>query len=331
MDTRKEQLKAHAEKLGESRVERRAFIDEFYGAIPCSILRWNKEDEKKHSPLINLSRRSADIEVNNIRKLRSGRLKDLPPEFADCYRNSNKVCRGKGGYLSVFPQQIGRIVTKFYCPKGGVVFDPFHGHNSRMQLCYSLGLNYIGVDVSTEFYQANLEIKQKLLKQNAMGLVKQNNSITLYNQSSADVPQVENDSADFTVTSPPYWDLEYYGDEPEQLGKNRTYQSFLDALYLHVQENFRVLKPGAFACWFVNDFVKNKVFYPYHADLIQLFIQAGFVLHTINIVDLGRSLETVFVKSIKAKKRFPKIHEFCMVFRKPAQQQEEEEGNDESE
>ena len=32
---------------------------------------------------------------------------------------------------------------------------------------------------------------------------------------------------DLAITSPPYWDIETYGDEPEQLGKQQTFQDFM--------------------------------------------------------------------------------------------------------
>ena len=70
-------------------------------------------------------------------------------------------------------------------------------------------------------------------------------------------------TGDFTITSPPYWDIEYYGDEPEQLGA-RGYDGFLTELSAVMRENFRCLKPAAYCIWCVNDFRTYSMFFPYH-------------------------------------------------------------------
>jgi DNA modification methylase len=191
------------------------------------------------------------------------------------------------------------------------------GHNSRMQLCYQVGRNYIGNDLSHNFMEDNRKIKEILLAENANGfnLTENNCTITLHEGTSARV-RVQSGSCDFTITSPPYWDLEYYGDEPEQLGKNKTYEGFLDAMSKIVEENFRILKSGAYCCWCINDFVKNGIYYPYHADLIPIFVKAGFVMHTIYITDLSGCIGP-FIMSILQTKRFPKRHEYSIVFKKP--------------
>ena len=77
------------------------------------------------------------------------------------------------------------------------------------------------------------------------------------------------------------------------------------------------MKPGSFCIWCVNDFRKNKIFYPYHAYLIFLFEDAGFEIYTIYIIDFGLSIAGAFVQDIIDFKYFPKRHEYCLVFRKP--------------
>jgi DNA modification methylase len=140
--------------------------------------------------------------------------------------------------------------------------------------------------------------------------------IKLIEKSSDNVPEIDNESCDFTITSPPYWNIEYYGDEPEQLGNAKTYISFLKLMYSHIEENYRILKVGSFCCYCINDFRSEGIYYAYHADLIRLFLRAGFVLHTIYIIDLGRPLHATFVRQIEQYMLFPKRHEYCLVFRK---------------
>jgi len=161
--------------------------------------------------------------------------------------------------------------------------------------------------------EGNRKIKEILLAENT--LIDNPATITLIEGSSAKVDLPDN-YADFTITSPPYWDIEYYGDEPEQLGNAKTYDNFLDALSAHIRENFRILKSGAFCAWFVNDFRKNNIFYPYHSDLIYFFQEAGFEMFNIYIVDLGNTFGKIFAQQIEKSKIFPKRHEYCLLFQK---------------
>jgi len=141
--------------------------------------------------------------------------------------------------------------------------------------------------------------------------------IQLHEGDSRAMPQIENNTGDFTITSPPYWDIEDYGNEPEQLGKGKTYQQFISGLGQVAVENFRVLKGGSFCVWCVNDFRKGGKFYSYHEDTAACLRSAGFVQHDIAITDLGSPIRAAFAQQVIEEKILPKRHEYCLVFRKP--------------
>ena len=125
-------------------------------------------------------------------------------------------------------------------------------------------------------------------------------------------------SGDFTITSPPYYNLEHYGDEPEQLGLGaRNYGDFLNRLQDVCAENFRVLKPGRFAVWCVNDFRLDGKFYSYHSDVIRIMQKVGFVQHDIAIVDLVSSIAAAFANQALERKLLPQRHEYALIFIKP--------------
>lgn len=280
-----------------------------YGYVPDSILKHNRATSSKGAVL--LKRRFEDQKTRDLKKA----SKDNPDLQKRLFGSSGKSVRaGKMAVLSTFPQDIGHLIVDFYCPKDGIVYDPFAGHNSRMELTFKADRHYTGVDLSKTFMKANQQIRDKLIKQ--QGFLKSDKIIKLIEGSSAKV-DLPDDYGDFTITSPPYWDIEYYGDEPEQLGKAKTYDKFLDLISQNIKENFRILKPGAFCAWFINDFVKDKIFYPYHADLIYIFDSIGFEIFHTYIIDLGQPIAAVFVQNIIDSKRFPKRHEYCLLFRKP--------------
>ena len=221
------------------------------------------------------------------------------------------------GALSRFPQNVGRVLLKLYTKEGDTVVDPFAGHNSRMELCYKSRRNYIGCDISKVFMAANFKLREMLLTETADDLLVEKNpaTIELHNADSRTMP-VKNNVGDFTITSPPYWCLEDYGDEIGQLGKNE-YPEFLRQLGRVVCENFRCLKSGAFSVWCINDFRYEGKFYPYHLHMAQLLRDAGFKWHDIAITDLGGSFGQAFASQIVQNKILPKRHEYALVFVKP--------------
>lgn len=218
--------------------------------------------------------------------------------------------RGCGaGALSTFPQNIGRSMVLMYSEPGQIVFDPFAGHNSRMDLVVKTGRHYIGCDLSAEFMKHNRQRAEQLKE--AFPDAK----IRLIEGDSRKIP-VKDNLAHFTITSPPYYDIEYYGDEEHQLGKAPTYEQFLEGLQLVMHENYRVLKDGAYAIWFINDFRKKGKFYDYHNDVIRLGRTAGFVLNDILISDLGNGIRDCFINQTLKQRILPKRHEYGVVLRK---------------
>lgn len=314
------------DSLDKSRKIRQDFIAQF-GCVPTTILRYdhkleddislkNKRDYTHQQVLTQEKYGLKDGNLNQSAfKMRgvSCRIRKSQYEMEDKENETSTQI----GALSTFPKNIGRLLVRFYTPEMGVVYDPFAGHNSRMQFTYECGRSYVGVDISHTFMEDNRKIRKLLLDRNSRKLVKSPATITLYEQSSASVSQVPENFADFSITSPPYYNLEFYGNEPEQLGKAKTYDEFLDNIYLNICETLRILKSGAYCAWFINDFRKDGKFFPYHIDSYQMMVQAGFEPVSIYIIDLGQSIQSIFVQSIVQSKMFPKVHEYALLMRKP--------------
>jgi DNA modification methylase len=282
-------------------------VGEFGGVVPTSILRYNSSD------------RALDVIVETERSYENtaddgGHAGKLGRTFSV----SGRTCRGKGAGLSRFPQNVGRALLLLYTKKGDTVLDPFAGHNSRMELCWRAGRNYKGNDISQYFQDANRRVLNRLMKEKDDDLFRDIGAdVDLSVGDSRKLPW-KSGSGDFTITSPPYYNLEHYGDEPEQLGLGAvSYNDFLNRLFEVMIENFRVLKAGRFCIWCVNDFRLDGQFYNYHGDVIRLMRRAGFVQHDICIVDLVSSIAAAFVNQIVERKLLPKRHEYALIFKKP--------------
>jgi len=236
------------------------------------------------------------------------RSEDANKKMDDIFGISGKGCGN--GALSIFPQNIGDAMIKLYSAPGNTILDPFAGHNSRMELAAKNGRHYIGFDISHDFMEKNRAIAVKYRDKYQV-------YIELHEgDSREELRKIRDCIGDFTITSPPYYDIEDYGDEPGQLGKSKTYQLFLDGMGQIIYQNYRCLKPGSFCIYFVNDFRRKGKFHPYHMDTMQLLINAGFEINDMLIVDLGTPIRAAFATQVVEQKILPKRHEYGIICKK---------------
>lgn len=210
---------------------------------------------------------------------------------------------------TVMPAELVEFFIKYYSSPGQVYLDPFMGQGIQMQVAKMYGLDYYGYDISEEFFNYIKSTKDKI-----------DDGATVIQTTLGDSrypTEIPDDIGDFSFHSPPYWDIEYYGDEPEQLGRG-TYEEFLESMSQVYKSWLPKFKPGAYHIANVNDFRRKGTYYSYHADTIQLFKDAGWELYDTWIIDgLVGGLPKGFAVSFNLKKIAPKVHEYALVFRKP--------------
>lgn len=104
----------------------------------------------------------------------------------------------------------------------------------------------------------------------------------LINGDARDLSFLGDESVHLVATSPPYWNLKRYNENPDQLGHINDYESFLAELEKVWREVFRVLVPGGRLVCVVGDvcvsrrsFGRHLVF-PLHSDICVLCRKIGF-------------------------------------------------------
>jgi modification methylase len=104
----------------------------------------------------------------------------------------------------------------------------------------------------------------------------------LINGDARDLSFLDNESVHLIVTSPPYWNLKRYNENPDQLGHIQEYEAFLGELEKVWRHVFRILVPGGRLVCVVGDvcvarrnFGRHLVF-PLHADISVICRRIGF-------------------------------------------------------
>lgn len=214
---------------------------------------------------------------------------------------------------TIMPAELVEFFVKYYAKPGDVYIDPFFGQGVQMQVAVRYGLKYIGYDISDEFCKYVNGVKGKLEETGEAVL----GQVELYHADSRYPDQVGEGVGDFCFTSPPYWDTEYYGPEPEQLGREDVgYDEFIESMYEVMKAWHPKFKRDAWVVVNVNDFRKGGKYYSYHADTIRLFERAGYLLYDTWIIDgLVGGLPKAFAVDFNLHRIAPRTHEYVLVFR----------------
>lgn len=293
------------ERIAESG-KRRAKMKKKFGFIPVSIVRLSRG--ALSASMFSMQHETPERNTET-QKGYQDKLKRLKEAGYDKNAPSNrKAGRGTLG-LSIMPAEIVAFFGKYYAKKGGVYLDPFMGHGIRMQVAKLMGMDYYGYDASSEFFKYITSVKKK---------IDDGETVLDINRGDSRHPdKIPNDIGTFSFYSPPYWDIEYYGDDPEQLGTDKSYEEFLQGMHDVAAAWLPKFKQGAWHIVNVNDFRKDKVFYPYHADLIRKYQEAGWEMYDTWIIEgmIGGTPQS-FAVSFNEMQIAPKVHEYALVFRK---------------
>jgi len=291
--------KTNEDLLKSRKVRERIYLK--YGFIPTSIIDAEKKHERmSYNEITYISDKGEKITFNKPIK---------------SFLISSQNVRGKSGGLSTYPPDLCHFVVIFYSNENDLVLDPFAGHNSRMQVTYQLGRNYVGYDICKEFMIFNRKVAKEITGDGANPMLfRSENTITLREQTSEKMVEEDN-TFDMIHTSPPYG-VEFYDDNPLQIGTNESYDEMICRLTKVLSECYRVLKEGKYCIWNVNDYRDKGIFRPLHADIIKAFQKVGFKLHDIVIVKWKSCIGQAFATQIENRKITAKAHEYLIVGKK---------------
>lgn len=193
-------------------------------------------------------------------------------------------------------QDISRLIN-FFTKEGDVVLDPFSGVGSTVKAAALNNRTGIGIELSP--YWSDLS-KERLEKEVGEGVSECHTILT--GDSRKVLKELQENSVDFIVTSPPYWAIlnkkadhkvkkeriandlaTNYSDSEEDLGNIESYSEFLDIMTEDIfKQSGKILKPEKYIAIVVSDFRHKSKFISFHSDLIQrldnLEVEEGYKL-----------------------------------------------------
>lgn len=220
------------------------------------------------------------------------------------------VLEGGNGYTgtSIFDPVLCELIYRWFCPKGGVVLDPFAGGSVRGVIAGKLERAYVGIDLRQEQIDANRAQAEKICDEMRPQW--------LCGDSLAVLPQLGAEY-DLVFSCPPYADLERYSDDPRDLS-TLDYGDFEASYRQIIHHAVSLLRPDRFACFVVGEVRAHGGGGAYHGlvpDTVAAFEEAGaaFYNEMILVTAVG-TLPLRAGRTFSATRKVGKTHQNVLVF-----------------
>lgn len=209
---------------------------------------------------------------------------------------------------SIFDPVLCEVGYRWFSPgEGGLIFDPFAGGSVRGIVAEQLGFKYTGIDLRSEQIEANIE--------NAKEIGCDLSKINWINDNSLNMDKhIKDESADLVFTCPPYFDLEVYSDNPEDIS-NMDYDEFAKIYTEILEKSAAKLKNNRFAIVVISDVRDKEGFYRGLCELTKdAYKSAGMKLY--NELILYNSIASAGMRARRnmRNRKVVKVHQNVLVF-----------------
>ena len=207
----------------------------------------------------------------------------------------------KKSHPATFSEKDVAKLIRFFTKKDGLVLDPFMGSGSTAIACMNEERRSIGL----ELHQQWVDVARKRVTKHGGTPHPDLRCV----EAIEGMRDMDNESVDFIVTSPPYWNIlakvdhkakqerlnkeltNIYGVDNRDLANVADYAVFLHALRAHFGEYVRLLKPRKYAAVIVSDFRHKNRHYLFHAHVSELMEMVGFITQSVvNLVQDNKRL-----------------------------------------
>ena len=181
-------------------------------------------------------------------------------------------------------------LVSFFTKKKQIVLDPFNGTGTTLLACCRTGRKGIGIDLNKNY--------NDLAKKRLQDQPNYKDQKIIFGNSLNKIKNIEGE-INYCVTSPPYHNIlrnkgngirdvkdnyrkgartgvEYYSDNKNDLGNQKSYQNFLDFFEKIMLEVFLKLKNRSYTSIIISDFTVNKKEKNVQGDVVNLMQNIGF-------------------------------------------------------
>lgn len=152
---------------------------------------------------------------------------------------------------SIFDPVLCELMYRWFCPEEGTILDPFAGGSVRGIVANYLGYHYTGIELRGEQVASNIEQGQSILPNNQPEWICGDSDDVLLNFDRI---------YDFVFSCPPYFNLEVYSDDSNDLS-NMGLNDFIFKYRNIIKHCCKLLKTNSFACFVVGDVRDSNGFY----------------------------------------------------------------------
>lgn len=246
----------------------------------------------------------------------------------------------KGNYRGNWAPQIPRALIEMYTKPGDLILDPMVGGGTTLIEARLLGRNAIGVDINynavilTLHRLYYLEKALEHLKKSGLDVFFDSESVTqkypecwyrVYHGDVRNLNEIKDESIDLIATHPPYFNIIRYsrGKVEGDLSKTNKLEKYLKGMKKAAEEMFRVLKPGKYCALLIGDTRVHKHFVPISHYVLQVFLDAGFILKE-EVIKIQHKMKTTreIWNRLKTLDFLLIYHEKLFIFRKPDQEED---------
>jgi len=232
------------------------------------------------------------------------RLKELKDIIKD---DIGGVEFGNWDTISEFSPLLAELIVTGYTFKSqSNILDPFAGRGTRGLIAGLNGHNYLGIDLSSQYTEANI---QRAIIHQLGDTVK-----FICGDSRNLINYTDIAWADLIYTCPPYYNLEQYNAGDGDLSMLSCYKDFLSEIYKVIEQCYLALKTTGFCIWVVGTIRTAKGLIDLRGDIVKLFRQANFIFFDDIVFHYKGGLKMLRLGTFDQTRTTAKAHEYALVF-----------------
>jgi SAM-dependent methyltransferase len=274
-----------------------------------------------HGEIIQRATKTTDIPTFDVFDARSGRWQEKKRRWlsrgirselgrpANLLRFSEMAQLNRGHGSSIFDPCLCELVYRWWSSPGALTIDPFAGGSARGLVAAMTGRRYRGIDLRPEQIAANIAQRDAIVP---------GADVQWFVGDAMDAPRYFADiAADLIFTSPPFWRLERYSDDPCDLS-NMDWPHFCDTYREIVRRCCALLRPGGYAVFVVGEVRGDDGCLQGLVPLtVRAFEDAGLRWHNNGVLLTALGSAPLRARRIFARGKLTPTHQHVLTFLKP--------------